>query len=223
MAEDLALKRALTGISIAEATARGGKFVAVKYRLPENELTDQTFPMIVIEHSNSSEDTDRAHRGQVQLDYTPEGATPLDPNDETVSGYWTQYPIPYNMDYRVVVYSRKMLELMPVIAALAQVDRIPARFGSLYVPENGTARRLDLLGGPEITSQDDNDGKRLFRADYSVRVSSELIYSEISAYQTVTDVNVADVQVVMGSIDAAYIAALNDSYVNTEDIEQDVL
>jgi hypothetical protein len=71
---------------------------------------------------------------------------------------------------------------------MAQFDRIPARFGFLTIPEDGTVRRLDLLGGPELVDTRDEDGKRLFRREYLISVSSELLASVAAQYAQATSV-----------------------------------
>lgn len=167
--EDKAVKAKLTGLTVQDVNApANGRPVKVRFRLPETELADVDFPMVVIEHAGVTKDDDREHRGHITLPYTPEGFPERD------GGYQTEFPIPYNVDYQITVYSRKVQHHMALISALASFDRIPARFGFLDIPEDGTVRRMDLIGGPELESTHDADEKRLFRATYLVRVSTEL-------------------------------------------------
>jgi hypothetical protein len=99
--------------------------------------------------------------------------------------YFAEFPIPYNLDYQVTVYSRKALHNRDLLGKLAAVDRLPHRFGYLEIPQDGTIRRLDLIGGPTEDHDKDRDGKRIFRSIYAVRVSSELIQGDVDTYYTV--------------------------------------
>jgi len=278
--EDAALKAKLQGLTVDDVNAPlNGRPVAVRFRLPETELADMTFPCIVIEHAGISKDDEREHRGYIRLPYVPEGldprglvplkvdvvdgvanpltlgpdelpgltvdevlgatptvwdigtqytsgdfvedggnyfeyvnVTPSTGNLTTDGAYWTQqvmddgvderltgnddidpstlpyfaeFPIPYNLDYQVTVYSRKAIHDRMLVAALAATDRVPARFGFLEIPEDGTYRRLDLIGGPNTEADKDRDGKRIFRSTYAVRVSSELIQGAVDTYYRV--------------------------------------
>lgn len=189
--EDAALKAQLSGITVTDANAPTGRPVAVRFRLPETELADMTFPSIIINHEGISLDPEREHRGYGQLPYIPEGlGTPnnwpdvnADPAvveyDPTESPYWTEFPVPVNIDYTVMAYSRKAQHNVALVGALAQWNRIPPRFGFLGITQDGTVRRLDVLGGPRIEAAKDEQGKRVFRIIYAIRVSSELLQSEI--------------------------------------------
>lgn len=191
--EDAALKQKFIGLTVTDGTAPPlGRPVAVRFRLPETELADATFPMIILEHAAISKADDREHRGLTILPYVPEDEpiksftvydeqgtqviwNPQAEADVTLSPIRVpDYPVPYNIDYDVTVYARKQSHIMELVVALAAIDRIPSRFGYVQVAADGTTRTLDLLGGPEIVAEKDRDGKRIFRAVYSVRVVSEL-------------------------------------------------
>lgn len=182
LAEDEALKRKLQGILVSDANAPdAGRPVTVRFRLPESELGEVTYPLIVLNHLGISRDPDREIRGfPIMLPYTPEGQ-----QSPTLS----EWPIPYNIEYQIVVYSRKAVHDILLTAALAQMDRIPARFGYLEIPQDGTIRRLDLLEGPTPEHMKDADGKRIFREVYRVQVSSELLPSQIEEAAQVLEVN----------------------------------
>lgn len=191
--EDAALKQKFNGLTVTDENAPPlGRPVAVRFRLPETELADLDFPIIIIDPEAPSRAPDREHRGSTHLSYIPEeigtqtvptwdhatGATyDWDPTDSDLSDspIWVQdFPLPYNFDYQVTVYTRKQNHMTELVAKLAAIDRIPARFGYLEVPEDDTVRTMDLLGGPEIAATKDGNGKRLFAAVYSIRVVSEL-------------------------------------------------
>lgn len=183
--EDASLKEKFTGIKIPAVNApSGGLPVAVRFRLPEGELADLTYPSIIIDHAGISKDSEREHRGYVQIPYAPEGLAPWADNSVVVgdSPYWADFPIPYNLDYQITVFSRKAVHNMLLIGELSKFDRLPARFGYLAIPQDGTVRRLDILGGPDPIATKDADGKRIFQTVYSVRVSSELLQSQVDQY-----------------------------------------
>jgi hypothetical protein len=151
--EDRAVKAKLQGLTVTDVNAPDGRAVAVRYRVPESELAQQTFPLIVIEHAGIDKADEREHRGYVHLPYAPEGAEPWwnpdNPSyDVTKSPYLVEFPIPYDLRYRIIVFTRTSLARHGAAAALAQHDRIPARFGFLEIPEDGTVRRLDLARRP---------------------------------------------------------------------------
>jgi hypothetical protein len=185
--EDRAVKAKLQGLSVTDVNAPDGRTVPVRYRVPESELAKQTFPLIVIEHAGMDKADEREHRGQVRLPYAPEGRDPWwNPDvpyyDVTKSPYLVDFPIPYDLRYRVIVFTRLAEHDIVLAALMAQHDRIPSRFGFLAIPEDGTVRRLDLLGGPEMVDTRDEDGKRLFRREYLISVSSEMLPAMASQY-----------------------------------------
>lgn len=184
--EDAALKKKLQGLQVFDANNPQGKTVKVRFRLPQTEVADLDFPIIVISHSGWFLAPEREHRGFVQLPYAPEGlpawwedngdeaaTAQFDPND---SPYYSNFPLPYNFDYRVDVLCRFMTDhTVPLVAALAAPDRLDPHFGFLDVPQDGTKRTMQLLGGPSIEALKDENDKRLFQTTYLVRVFSELV------------------------------------------------
>ncbi|MGW3153715.1 hypothetical protein [Streptomyces sp. NPDC001089] len=182
--EDKALKAKLQGLVVHDATSGMGRKVTVRYRNPEYELADASYPLVLISHSRISRDEEREHRGFVNLHYAPEGYEPwADMTDPTQSPYMAQMPVPLNVDYQIDAYARKETHLIEMTGALSGFHLLPSRFGYLPVGEDGTVRRLDLLGGPEYSESKDERGKRLFVSTWLIRVSSEIFLSDI---QTLT-------------------------------------
>jgi hypothetical protein len=185
--EDRAVKAKLQGLTVDDANAPEGRPVPVRFRIPETELAKQTFPLVVIEHAGIEKADDREHRGQAFLPYAPEGtsrwwedgATEISVAD---SPYLVEFPIPYDLRYRVSVFTRLAEHDIALASAVMQRDYLPARFGFLEVPEDGTVRRLDILGGPELADVRDENGKRLFRREYLISVSSEMLPAVADAY-----------------------------------------
>lgn len=179
----MALKLKLQGLTVTDANASTGRKVPVRFRLPEDELSTLSYPIIIIEHLPATFAPERQSRGYCPLPYAPEGAeypiwweageTSFDP---TLSPYYSYWPLAYNLDYKVTVYCRKMPEhLQPLLAQLAQQPYLPAQFGFLDIPQDGTIRNMFLLEGPSIEYGKDQDDKRLLRGIYMLRVMSEVI------------------------------------------------
>ena len=179
--EDAALKLKLMGLTVQDANAPdGGRPVPVRYRLPEDELANLSYPIIIIEHLGLYPDPEREHRGYIQLPYAPEGFQPWydGPGNALVadSPYYARFPMPYNFDYQITLYARFMTQhVRPLAAQLATEQYLPAKFGFLDVPQDGTIRSMFLMGGPEFGYGKDEDDKRMITVTYRVRVFSELV------------------------------------------------
>lgn len=185
--EDACIKARLQGLTVQDSTAPvGGRSVGVRFRLPQDELANLTYPVIIIEHAGVYPDQERMQSGQmVQVPYVPEGyqswahGSSTDPHalDPGQSPYFSTFPpTPYNLDYQVTLYGRFWdAHIQPLIAELATLWRLPAKAGALWVPQNGTLRTMRLLGGPEEGYGLDEDGKRLFKVVYRLRVYTELL------------------------------------------------
>jgi hypothetical protein len=185
--EDAAMKARLQGLFVQDATAPdGGRPVGVRYRLPDDELANLTYPVIIVEHAGLYPASERMHSGYTQLPYAPEGrmqwwqeGQPIIP---TESPYRSPVPTPYNFDYQVTLYGRFWAaHIAPVIGQLATIGRLPAKHGRLWVPQDSTTRSMRLLGGPEEGYGTDEDGKKLFKVVYLVRVFSELVENVASS------------------------------------------
>lgn len=212
--EDSALKFKLQGILVEDANApNGGREVGVRYRLPETELGKKlTYPIIVVEHVGLFPAPEREHRGYIQLQYSPEGLpiwwNPTDTSyDPTLSPYYTYYPVPYNFDYMITVYTRSWVEhSMPIMAQLATYNFLPYHFGFLNIPQDGTVRTMQLMGGPEVSYGKDEEGKRRYETRYRVRIFSELlgpvvtpvpvtdIHLDLSVYESITPLMIKDLE-----------------------------
>ena len=173
--EDKALKTSLTGITVSDS-GNPARPVGVWFGQPDLEIRQQSFPYITIDFIGYSEATDRAHRGNIDLPYYPEGVATGSINEDG-SGeiqYATEYPIPVNLDYQIVTWARQPRHDRQIMAAMLTGQRLPLRFGLLVIPEDMTVRRLEVLG---FTKKDttDNNGKRLFSNAYSVRISAEVL------------------------------------------------
>lgn len=172
--EDAALKTLLTGITVADS-GNDARPVGVFYGQPDKEIRQQSYPYITIDLVSVTEDVNRAHRGYVPLTYTPEGVNTTNIN-------MVNFPIPVDLVYQVSTWSRQPRHDRQLIAALFSPGRLPLRFGQLPIPEDGTNRRVDVLGFSKrdfIESE-----KRLFNNVYNIRISSELFVDQlVEAYK----------------------------------------
>jgi len=188
--EDRALKEKLSGLVVDDVNALStGRPVEVLWLNGDIELNNLTFPSIVICNKGITRAQERESRGWTQLPYAPEGFKLWDNyTDVTESPYWSQAPIPYNVEYQIEVLARTDVHSTYLRAILAGPDYLPARFGYLEIPEDNTIRRLDLDAGPTEVSSRDSEGKRLFHSAYAVKVSTELLPQQIEAYNKVQSV-----------------------------------
>jgi hypothetical protein len=164
--EEAALKSLLSGMTVSD-TGNSARPVGVFYGQPDKEIRQQAYPYITIDLVGISEEVDRAHRGMVQIPeqtfYTPEGVT---------GEQQTSYPIPVQLIYQVSTWARQPRHDRQIIAQLFSPGMLPLRFGQLQIPQDGTNRRLDMLG---FSKRDTTEGeKRLFSNVYSIRISAEL-------------------------------------------------
>jgi hypothetical protein len=164
--EDAALKSLLAGIIVADS-GNSERPVGVFYGQPDVQIRQQAYPYITLDLVGITEEVDRAHRGYTNgLGYIPEGVEP-----EAL--FATTWPIPVMMYYQVTTYARQPRHDRQIIASLFQPNRLPFRFGTLYIPEDGTSRRLDNLG---FVKKDGTEGdKRLFSNVYNLGVSAEFL------------------------------------------------
>jgi hypothetical protein len=183
--EDEALKTLLQGITVSDG-GNAARPVAVYYGQPDKDIRQQSYPYITLDLVGVREDTERAHRGWVDLTYTPEGTTP-NLNQNGSINQQVNFPIPVDLIYQVSTWSRQPRHDRQIMAKLFAPGRLPFRFGQLPIPQDGTNRRLDMLG---FSKRDTTEGgKRLFSNVYNIRISSELFVDQFTAVYQVTDVN----------------------------------
>lgn len=187
LSEDEALKTKLQGLTVNDVN-NPNRPVPVWFRLPEPEARTITYPNVVIERISYEVDHDREHRGYVQLGYTPDGFPAAADPTSLATGLYTDFPIPYLFNYAVIVQSRNVLHDISIQSQLTDLAYLPPRFGYLEIPEDGTIRRLDLLGIDNMDTIVDN--KRLFRKSYTIQVSSELTLQQIDEIVAVGFVNI---------------------------------
>lgn len=165
--EDEALKERLSGIHL-----QGVGDVLVRFTTPENETTPTEYPSITITRAAALPAQDREHRGTVSIDYGPEGGPVPSPTERW--GWYAECPLPYNLDYQIVVRTRFQAHQTALTSLLATERYIPYRFGYLEIPQRGVRVSMDVIGGPATRDFRDEDDKRVFETHYLVRVFSEM-------------------------------------------------
>lgn len=182
--EDEALKTLLQGITVSDG-GNALRNVAVYYGQPDKDLRQQSYPYITLDLVGVREDTERAHRGVVNLTYAPEGYTPNRDTDGSINQP-IDFPIPVDLIYQVSTWSRQPRHDRQIMAKLFAPGRLPFRFGQLPIPQDGTNRRLDMLG---FSKRDTTEGgKRLFSNVYNIRISAELFTTQLTGVYQVLDV-----------------------------------
>lgn len=185
LAEDAALKKKLTGLTVEGSALTEPIPVDVRMSVPEDEYADFTYPLIMITQADVIRATERESSGFSQLKALPEGMDP------TSGPYFATIPTPHDIDYQIVLYTRLNQHRTELVGRLAHFEYLPERFGFLDMQGDSTVRRLDLLGGPEMDSGRDKDQKRLFTATYRIRVSTELfLLGDPVTFPTVETVSV---------------------------------
>lgn len=205
-----ALEKKLTGLHV-DSTNGPNQVVPVIWARPDFELRAASFPGIYLSYGPITKAGDREHRGPTNLTYAPPGwptdvPVPSDMYDKDsvavtswedtgFDRYSSPYrvvdtPVPYNVDFNIGVFSRTYQHNFQITTALLDIERIPHRFGGLEIPEDGTIRTLETIGGPDMSAATDEDGKRLIQTLYTVRVAAELSLHEIQQVQRVQEINI---------------------------------
>lgn len=205
--ESAALKKRLTGVLVTSSTYPAGRVVPVGFVDPDMELRNANYPGIYLSYADTSKASDREHRGSTGLGYAPPGYSEVvqvpkdfENKDSVLQEPWSNtfdrisspyrvpdFPVPYNLDFNVTVVTRNYQQMFEIIARLDELEYLPARFGGLEVPEDGTVRTLELLGGPRTSTIRDEDGKRLLQSVYSVRVAAEInLYDVVEVRRAMT-------------------------------------
>ena len=114
ISEDEALRNLLLGMTVTDqkAASEGSttRSVKVYFGQPDQEIRSQSYPYIVIDMIDISEDNTRAMRGMVKPIYMddPEtmpavqGLNPELPYNSTTNDWMIRWPIPVNIDYQVL-------------------------------------------------------------------------------------------------------------------------
>jgi hypothetical protein len=194
LAEDEALKSLLQGMTVSDEKAPS-RPVKVWFGYPDVEIRTQSYPYVVVELI----DVVPAHERQISgILYDSDYMGTVAPQDGVVYGY--QIPLPYDLVYQITTYSRHPRHDRAILFQMHQ--KFPSQYGSIYIPnalKTETSIRHMFLDG-FIKRDQIEDGKRLFRGVYTVRIVSEMTPSTagnaLSTVQTVqvnrTTTNIPD-------------------------------
>jgi hypothetical protein len=188
IAEDQAMKTYLQGMTVTDANAPpGGRPVKVWYRQPEQEAVERTFPYVTIDLVDINEANERAVVNKLKVStmlYSPPDPLPAQEENHTLVA---ERPVPVDLYYQITVVSRSAQHDRQLQAALWR--KFPGKWGALYVPNDETARTMQLTGFTSA-SDIDPDGKRTFRRIYTVSVASELWPTVIQSIQNMETITI---------------------------------
>ena len=168
LSEDAAMKNYLQGMTVADEKA-AVRPVKVWFGYPDVEIRTQSYPYVVIELVDIVPATERQISGVI---YDNDRQGTIAPVSGVVYGY--QIPLPYDLVYQITTYSRHPRHDRAILFQMQQ--KFPSQYGSLLVPNDlntESANRHMFLDG-FIKRDQIEDGKRLFRGVYTVRVVSEM-------------------------------------------------
>jgi hypothetical protein len=195
--EDSALKTHLQGLTVADLKAQE-RPVKVWYGYPDVEVKQQEYPYMVIELYDIQPAADRQSSGfWIDEDYR---GTRTPSAGDTYSYY---APVTYDLFYQVSSYSRNPRHDRAIMFKMLN-EKVPGKYGHLIVPDangsgNAVARHMFLEG---FVKQDTvEDGRRLFRNVFSIRVVSEMTFAQ--AAQAVPQVEQVNIQS-LGNIPSGY-------------------
>ena len=186
LAEEAALKEFVKGVVVSDK-ASPARPVKVWYGYPDVELTAQDYPFATIELIDVIPAKDRQTSGQM---YDSDNRGTVSPVDNVMYRY--SVPLPYDLLYQITSYARDPRHDRAIIMQMLQ-KKFPSQTGSLPVPnELGTevAYRHMFLDG-FLKRDTIEEGRRLFRNTFTVRVISEMTPENAeNAFTLTQDVNI---------------------------------
>jgi len=171
VAEDLALKTHLAGLTVADEKS-AARQVKIWFGYPDVEVRAQEFPFITIDLIDIVPTTERQNSG-VMYDSDYNGT--IAPS----AGVFYKYDIPvaYDLVYQVTSYARHPRHDRAIMYQL--LNKFPSKFGKLAVPNQlgtETGYRSMFLDGfvKRDAVEGETGNRRLLRNALSVRVVSEM-------------------------------------------------
>ena len=185
LAEDSAIKNYLQGMLVSDEKAPV-RPVKVWFGYPDIEITTQTYPYVIIELIDVRAARERQISGML---YDNDNRGTLAPVEGSVYRY--PIPLPYDLTYQLTTYSRHPRHDRAIMFQMQ--ERFPSQYGTLQVPNDintEIAQRHMFLDG-FLKRDMIEDGRRLFRNVYTVRIVSEMTPSTAaSALSTVQTVEI---------------------------------
>jgi hypothetical protein len=168
LAEDAALKNYLQGMVVSDEKAPV-RPVKVWFGYPDVEIRTQSYPYVVVELIDIRAANERQISG---MNYDSDNRGTVAPNTNTAYRY--QIPLPYDLVYQISAYSRHPRHDRAILIQMQ--EKFPSQYGSLLIPNalnTESAYRHMFLDG-FLKREQIEDGKRLFRSVYTVRIVSEM-------------------------------------------------
>ena len=194
IAEDAALKNYLQGMTVADEKAPV-RPVKVWFGYPDVEIRTQSYPYVVVELVDIRAATERQISG---MNYDSDNRGTVNPTANTVYRY--QIPLPYDLVYQISAYSRHPRHDRAILFQMQQ--KFPSQYGSLPMPNalnTESAYRHMFLDG-FLKRDQIEDGKRLFRAVYTVRIVSEM--TPVNANNALSTVQTVEINRVTTNVPA---------------------
>lgn len=175
VAEDLALKTHLSGLTVADEKSNSRQ-VKVWFGYPDVEVRDQAFPFVTIDLIDVLPANDRQHQGIITDNDYRGTIAPLEGRS-----YSYEIPVAYDLIYQVTTYTRHPRHDRALMFQL--MNKFPSKYGKLAVPnELGTEtgyRSMFLDGFVKRDAVEGETGnRRLLRNILTVRVVSEMTPSQ---------------------------------------------
>lgn len=207
LAEDEALKVRLSGLTVSD-DRDASRDVQVFFRYPEGE-TERLYPFITIELIDIVHARNRQHSVVDQYGYaegddfanSPGALTYWPSTSDTLTvpdGFeymkTTEF-IPVDILYQVSTFTRSFQHDRQLQYKLLY-NKLGFRYNSIYIPADGTSRRLDLLDWTTADLLDPEAGykKRIFRKIYTLQMSAELPSSDFIGIKQATSIQTTLVQ-----------------------------
>jgi hypothetical protein len=185
LAEDASLKNYLGGLTVSDEKAPV-RPVKVFFGYPDVEITVGTYPYMTLELIDIRVAKERQTTGRM---YDSDNRGTVAPVTNRVFGY--DMPVPYDLVYQVSSYARNPRHDRAILFQMQH--RFPAQYGSLQIPNalgTETGYRHMFLDG-FVKRDMIEDGRRLFRNTYTVRVVSEMTpFTAGNALSTVQTVEI---------------------------------
>lgn len=163
--EDYGVKNLVSGLFVGDLQD-SARPVRVFFENPEKEERATHYPFITLAFLAPRFDTERAHRGHVQISYK----YLQDAAYSNTSPIIIDYPIPMMLTYQITTHARNNQHHSQMNAQLSTI--IHPQFGVVTCP-GGTTRRL-VLRSTSAANGIDSDRKRIFRTVWRIEVASEI-------------------------------------------------
>lgn len=181
--EDKALRNFLRGMTVADEK-NATRLVSVFFGQPDLETQEQSYPYMTIDLIDVVEDTMRSMNGIEPITYVPEGYE-ADPDKLAAGQYEHWLAVPLAIDYQITTYCRHPRHDRQIISQFLS-QKFTFRRGVLEVEEDNTVRPVFLTS--YVKRDQTENGKRLFRNYFNIRVLSEMEMSEIADLPKVSTV-----------------------------------